>query len=287
MNSEARDRIVDGADLAAGAYRDSSNLDRRKGIYIYSSPYFNIEDEVIRAQQISDGMSVLDVGVGNASLLMKMNQLFPNARLSGIDISGGLIEAASNAAAQVGVTIDFKVGSAESIPFGNEEFDRVVMMHMLYHVPDILLALAEASRVLSQDGKIIITANSRESRPVLRHLKSRAAEIMGTSVFIDPNERFNLQNGPEMLKDLFESVDVIEFPSTLRLDSSVPYTDYFDSLRDFWDPAPADSVWEEVIGMVKEYIDLQIAQEGEFTEATGFGIIIGAKPLKNNYKYGK
>lgn len=280
MSSEAKDRIVDGANLAIGAYRDSSNLDRRKGIYIYSFPYFNIEDEVIRAQEMSDGMTALDVGVGTASLLMKMNQLFPNARLSGIDISGGLIAAASNNAAQIGARIDFRVGSAESIPYESEKFDRVVMMHMLYHVPDIPLALAEVSRVLSPDGRVIITANSRESRPVLRYLKSRAAEILSTDVFIDPNERFNLQNGPEMLKVFFESLDVVEFPSILRLNSSKPYIEYFDSLRDFWDPTPTDEKWGDVIRMVKEYIDNKIEQDGEFTEATGFGIIIGERSLK-------
>ena len=172
------------------------------------------------------------------------------------------------------------MGSAESIPFESEKFDRVVMMHMLYHVPDISLALAEVSRVLSYDGKVIITANSRESRSVLRHLKSRAAEILNTNVFTDPNERFNLQNGPEMLKGFFESVEVIRFPSVLHLDSSNPYVEYFDSLRDFWKPAPTDEEWDDVTRMVREYIDTQIEQNGEFTETTGFGIIIGAKPLR-------
>ena len=36
-----------------------------------------------------------------------------------------------------------------------------MMMHMLYHVPDPAMAVAEASRVLRRAGKLLVATNGR------------------------------------------------------------------------------------------------------------------------------
>jgi len=282
MGSEVKDRIVDTNSLRNSAYRDRSNLDRRKAIYVHSLPYYNIEDEVINVQDISEGMVVLDVGAGTGNLLLKVRRLYPDARLFGIDISDGLVAEARERAVQEGMQVDFRVGTAQAIPFEDRLFDRVVMMHMLYHAPDINAALEETSRVLKQDGMVVVTANSRESRPVLRHLKSKAAQVLGTKVFTDPNERFSLENGLEMLRMHFGTVKRIDFASVLQLTSIDPYIEYFDSLRDFWDPAPTNEKWGEVMDMVQSYLNREISLNGKFTEATGFGMLVAKNPVVSN-----
>ena len=57
------------------------------------------------------------------------------------------------------------VGDAQRLPFADGSFDCVLAMHMLYHVPDRDLALAEIRRVLRPGGVALALTNSH------RHLE--------------------------------------------------------------------------------------------------------------------
>jgi SAM-dependent methyltransferase len=53
--------------------------------------------------------------------------------------------------------IDFQLASAETLPFGNEEFDAVVGNFVLHHSGDPVMLLKEAFRVLRVDGRMAFT----------------------------------------------------------------------------------------------------------------------------------
>jgi SAM-dependent methyltransferase len=44
----------------------------------------------------------------------------------------------------------------EGLPFGDEEFDRIVAIHVLEHLPNLPLALTELERVLKPEGVLSI-----------------------------------------------------------------------------------------------------------------------------------
>lgn len=270
--------------LGEFAYINTSNLDRRKALYQFTVPHFIIEDEIIKLCRFKDGQSLLDVGCGTGKLLLKTAGVYPGSTFAGLDISGGMFEVAQEKAQQNNLSsIQFQKGDVQNIPFPSNSFDRVVAMHMLYHANDIDKALSEISRVLKPEGMVVITANSMHSRIKLGSLKDLAAHLMNREVFTDPNKRFNLEIGPEMVQKYFSYVLLKVFESTLHLKDSQPYIQYFDSLKSFWQPTPNYEEWEKVMLSVQKYIEEEIASAGEFTDNTGFGVIIGSNsPILEN-----
>ena len=106
---------------------------------------------------IAEGVeSVLDVGCGigrfGASVLGRV-------RWIGLDES----------ARQIGDCSYRPVvrGDARFLPFGDESFDAVVMLWMLYHLDEPLVALREARRVVRRGGLVAVCTSSRSNDPEL------------------------------------------------------------------------------------------------------------------------
>jgi len=58
--------------------------------------------------------------------------------------------------------IKVKVGTAESVPFGDEKFDMVLLSTVLCYVNDPQKAVKEAYRILKPNGKIVVSFLARE-----------------------------------------------------------------------------------------------------------------------------
>src|SRR5437870_10163056 len=83
--------------------------------------------------------SVLDVGCGNGRYLGALLGRGHRGRLCGADLSPGMLRSAR---ANVGAA-PLLVVDAQALPFGDDSFDVTLAMHMLYHVPDRSVAIAE------------------------------------------------------------------------------------------------------------------------------------------------
>jgi len=101
--------------------------------------------------QLTVGVRVLDVGTGPGEVAASIAQRGANP--VGIDFSEAMLEEARRR--QPG--IDFRLASAEALPFANEEFDAVVGNFVLHHSGDPAALLKEAFRVLRADGRIAFT----------------------------------------------------------------------------------------------------------------------------------
>lgn len=101
---------------------------------------------------------VLDLGCGVGLITRALQSALPaGSEVTGLDYSLGAIEQA--AAASEG--IEYVVADAYSPPFAEGYFDLLVMNNLWEHVPDPLLLLSGASRVLRAGGCIIISTPSR------------------------------------------------------------------------------------------------------------------------------
>lgn len=103
-------------------------------------------------RHISDwsGLSVLDVGCGggySCEFLAKRGAI-----AFGVDQSYECIQAAQNHAAMNKLSIDYRHGYAESLPYATHSFDVVVCVDVLEHVAGVQQTLEEIYRVLKPQG---------------------------------------------------------------------------------------------------------------------------------------
>lgn len=97
------------------------------------------------------GRRVLDVGCGTGRLAAALAEE-ARAKVWGIDASEEMVAVArENVPPGVGI----RVGVAEQLPFRDGWFDRITMS-LVIHLVDRHRALAEARRVVSDDGRIAI-----------------------------------------------------------------------------------------------------------------------------------
>jgi SAM-dependent methyltransferase len=101
------------------------------------------------------GEQILDVatGTGWAARLLANR----GAKVTGVDIASGLIEAARKLASKAGLNIDFRVGDAEALPFADESFDAVISTFGIMFASNPEDAAAELARVCKKGGRIALT----------------------------------------------------------------------------------------------------------------------------------
>jgi 2-polyprenyl-6-hydroxyphenyl methylase/3-demethylubiquinone-9 3-methyltransferase len=116
------------------------------------------------------GLRMLDIGCGGGILSEPLARL--GAAVLGADPSATNIEAAKLHAAEAGVTVDYRVSTAEALADENERFDIVLAMEVVEHVADIGLFIERCAEMVKPGG-LMITATLN------RTLKSFALAIVG------------------------------------------------------------------------------------------------------------
>ncbi len=95
---------------------------------------------------------VLEVGFEDPHLSESIARL-PGTEYTGVDIS----EVSVRAAREVGLSAHAVDVSSEKLPFDDGDFDLVYAAEVMEHLFDPDFAIEEFSRVLKQDGKVLIT----------------------------------------------------------------------------------------------------------------------------------
>jgi SAM-dependent methyltransferase len=111
---------------------------------------------VVGAANLSPGERVLDLGcgTGNAALLAADQ----GARVTGVDPASRLLDVARNRAANHGKKIEFVLGDAASMPIEDASVDVVISVFAVIFAPDAHAAAEEMARVLTSDGRIVMSA---------------------------------------------------------------------------------------------------------------------------------
>jgi 2-polyprenyl-6-hydroxyphenyl methylase/3-demethylubiquinone-9 3-methyltransferase len=135
------------------------------------------------------GLTLLDVGCGGGLLSEPMARL--GARVTGIDASERNIEVAKLHAAQAGVEVEYRVGTAEEVVVSSEfrvpssekspatrnsqpatAFDLVLALEIVEHVADVPLFMRSLAALLKPGGLLIMSTLNRT-------FKSYAMAIIG------------------------------------------------------------------------------------------------------------
>jgi SAM-dependent methyltransferase len=100
------------------------------------------------------GRTILDVGCGDGELAVGLWQR--GAKVTGIDLSPRMIEAARERARRHDADVMFIVAPAKDLPFAPSTFDVVVAVTVLCFVKDAVPVLREAGKLLRPDGRLVI-----------------------------------------------------------------------------------------------------------------------------------
>jgi len=109
---------------------------------------------------------ILDVGCGGGILSEVLARR--GARVTGIDLSSGAIEAAREHARREGLSIEYRLQSAESLAAERPaSFDVVTCLEMLEHVPHPQEVVAACARAVKPGGHVIFSTINRTPKAFL------------------------------------------------------------------------------------------------------------------------
>ena len=113
-----------------------------------------IGELAIELMAIPSNARVLDVGCGSGWATRLMAKKAQGGRVVGIDIADEMVAIARETSKPFS-SVEFKVASAEKLPFQDGEFSRAFSMESLYYYADVLVALKEIKRVLEPGGLFV------------------------------------------------------------------------------------------------------------------------------------
>jgi arsenite methyltransferase len=113
---------------------------------------------LMEAVDPTSGECVFEAGCGSGLLCRQIvPALVPGGRVIALDISHKMTSIAQNIAAREGLAnrIEWCAGIAETVPFPDGCFDKILAARLLLHVSDPAAILKEMRRVLRPGGKLV------------------------------------------------------------------------------------------------------------------------------------
>ena len=189
-------------------YRDSSRLAARASLHVkYGTARVAWFPWVATQIAWPVGARVLEVGCGAGWLWAEASAHLPSGLyLTLTDLSPGMV---AEAVARVGGLgrhrrVDGRIADAQALPFAADSFDVVVANHMLYHVPDPRVAVAELARVLRSDGVLMAGTVGATH---LRELDEICTEVFDQPRISATVANFGVEVGEPMLRGCFVEVE--------------------------------------------------------------------------------
>jgi SAM-dependent methyltransferase len=149
---------------------------------------------------------------------LPISRLGATGALTGIDLSANMLAVARAAAARERLTIEWREGNAEQLPFHDGAFDLVVSQFALMFVADKAAALSEMRRVVTGSGRVLISVwQGLDRHPFYQTLHNVIQQRLGMSALQDI---FALGNADDLRARAgeagFRKVDIKPFSLTAR-----------------------------------------------------------------------
>ena len=105
------------------------------------------------------GLRILDIGCGAGVLCEPLAKM--GASVMGVDPAQSNIDTARRHALDAGLAIDYRCTTAEALVEAGEQFDIVLAMEVVEHVPDPRLFLSACGRLVKAGGLMILSTINR------------------------------------------------------------------------------------------------------------------------------
>jgi SAM-dependent methyltransferase len=247
-------------------YKDGSNLSARVRLHgRFSTNRYGIFRWIFDCMSVPPDARILELGTGTALFwTQNAERIAPRWRVTLTDFSPGMVAEARARLARVPHRFHYLQADAQALPFADRSFDAVIANHMLYHVREISRALSEIRRVLVPGGccyaATLGLGNMREFDQMVRRFIGVRLSFAAT--------RFGLENGYEMMRAEFPTVECRRYEDSLVITESQPLLDYFNSTRQ-----RARATLEQIAAL-RAHLDSEIAAHGAIRMAKNSGLLI-------------
>lgn len=128
-----------------------------------------------KSLQALDGLSLVDIGCGGGVLSEPLARL--GAEVTGLDPAKGNVAVASDHAAKMGLSIDYRAETIEALVAEGKRFDIVLAMEVVEHVADVEAFVAACCAAVKPGGLLVMATLNRT-------LKSYALAIVGAEYIL-------------------------------------------------------------------------------------------------------
>jgi SAM-dependent methyltransferase len=161
------------------------------------------------------------------------------------------------------------IGDIEVLPLADASVDLSLAMHLLYHAPDPRIAVQELRRITRLEGQVIVVLNGDDHLLELREIVATVLSEQTASVPA-PVYRVRLDEGEQLLKSEFASVERSDFIGNLVVPVSEPIERYIQSTGIMKRSENSDMLLESVMQRVRAHI----RQHDVFRVTTHSGCLI-------------
>lgn len=247
-------------------YKNAKNLNDRISLHEkYSTNkqgWFNWLFEKIDLSKVN---RLLELGCGNGKLWQENKIDLRNREIFLSDISEGMVEEVRN---KLGSDFNCIVADAEKIPFKDAYFDSIIANHVLFYLNDLNQGLKEVSRVLKPNGILYCSTygsrHMKEITDIVQNFDSRI-NLSNHSLY----DVFGLENGENILKQYFTSVQRMDYQDSLEITESKPLIDYIMSCH-----GNQNEMLGPRLNEFKEYIEELLQKDGKIVVTKQAGLFV-------------
>jgi demethylmenaquinone methyltransferase / 2-methoxy-6-polyprenyl-1,4-benzoquinol methylase len=118
------------------------------------------------------GGAALDVATGTGDMAVLLARCFPQARITGVDISEGMLEVGRQKLARLKLNsrITLRAGDSEALPFSDNQFDAITVAFGVRNFENLENGLREMRRVLKPGGRLVVLEFSQSRTPGISQL---------------------------------------------------------------------------------------------------------------------
>lgn len=194
----------------------------------HTMPEKKMKQVLLEAAAISEKMKVLDFGCGTATLTIMVKESYPEAKVTGIDVDREILDKAIQKVKEKRLDIFLLEYDGSQLPFQDKAFERILSCLVFHHLDTEAKrkALAEAFRVLANNGKLFISDFGRSKSWLQRTLfniirgldgfKSTDANAKGLLPELISDAGFENITIPKRFKTVFGEVQIISAEKICR-----------------------------------------------------------------------
>ena len=131
---------------------NAEKYDEKWKFYVERTVQMTLESVDIHKNDVH---CILDLGCGTGTLTLAISDIFPKAKVTGLDLSENMIKMAQSRC-QMNDQISFHQSSALENPFVDDSFDLLVSSSSFHYWPDLEKGLSEMFRIAKPGAQIII-----------------------------------------------------------------------------------------------------------------------------------